>query len=317
MHIADGFLSAPVAAGAAVFAVTGIALASRRVLRGGMDVAAVGMMAAFLFVAQLVNFPLPGTGASWHVLGAGLAVIALGLAPAVLALSVVVLVQALFFADGGISALGANLASMALAGPFAAACTLTLFQKPNAPIWFCAAAAATVASAGCCATALLASGTLPLKAAPLLLFAGIHLLVAVFEGVVTAAVALAMGRHGKAPAAETAPRAGRGARVLAVCALALLLAAPFVCVWTESHLGREHDGMEFVMERHGEVREPPVWAAWAEKTWFAEYAFPGVPAPYGTWLVAALGAMAAFGAAFFTVKAIRGRGFSHPRRGCD
>jgi len=300
MHIADGFLTTPVVAVTAVSATVGIALASRRVARDGVDVAAVGMMAAFLFVAQMVNFPLPGVGASWHVLGAGLAVIALGAAPAVLAMGVVVLIQALFFADGGVSALGANITSMALAGPLAAACALALFKKNGALAWFCAAAAATCASAGFCAVALLASGTLPLKATPLFLFAGIHLLVAVFEGVVTAAVAIAMKRHGKAPA--TAPAASRGVRVLAAAALAFLLAAPFVYMWTEVKLGIEHDGMEYVVEHHGEELESPAWAAWAEKMWFAEYEFPGVPAPYGTWLVAATGALAAFGAAFWIAR---------------
>jgi len=213
-------------------------------------------------------------------------------------MSVVVVIQALFFADGGVSALGANLASMALAGPLAAACALSLFKKPGALAWFCAAAAATAASAGFCAAALLASGTLPLKATPLLLFAGIHGVVAVFEGVVTAAVAVAMKRHGKAPAAENAPAPNRGVRVLAGVALALLLAAPFVYTWTEVKLGIEHDGMEYVMEHHGEELDAPAWTEWAGKTWFAEYEFPGVPAPYGTWLVAAMGALAAFGAAF-------------------
>ena len=281
MHIADGFLSAPVAAGTAVAAIGGAAIAAWRVARDGAAVVGVGMMAAFLFVAQVVNFPVV-PGASGHLLGAGLAVAVLGLTPGMLAMIVVVVVQALFFRDGGISAMGANALNMAVAGPLAAWCVLRAMGGRGVAAVFLASAAGMFVSAGFCALQLVLSGTVSANMIPL--FMGVQAIVAVCEGIITAAVATAMTRHGFAM--ENGKwKMENGTRVMAGAGLALLLLAPFACAWP--------DGLEYVAERWGfaELETEGNWLVWE---WLGDYGVKGLPEPYGVWLAVALGACAAF-----------------------
>lgn len=117
MHIPDGFLSAPVWAGlGAVAAPAVVALARRaqhRVDESRLPM--IGVMGAFVFAAQMINFPV-GLGASGHLVGSGLLTILLGPAPAAVAMAAILVIQALVFQDGGLLALGANVFNMALAG---------------------------------------------------------------------------------------------------------------------------------------------------------------------------------------------------------
>ncbi len=117
MHVPDGFISAPVAVGAAVVAVAGVTVAVRGARRTLDDRTAplAGLVAVFLFAAQMINFPV-GAGTSGHLIGAALAAILVGPYAAALALTVVLLVQALLFADGGLTALGLNIVNMAIIG---------------------------------------------------------------------------------------------------------------------------------------------------------------------------------------------------------
>ena len=115
MHIPDGFLSGPVNAACAAVAVAGIALALARVRRtlAEHQVPLLGMTAAFVFAAQMLNFPVAG-GTSGHVLGAAFATALLGPWGAGLVISLVLIVQCLLFADGGLLALGCNILNLAL-----------------------------------------------------------------------------------------------------------------------------------------------------------------------------------------------------------
>lgn len=117
MHIPDGFVSAPVALGAATVAVAGVAVAVRGARRTLDDRTAplAGLVAVFLFAAQMINFPV-GAGTSGHLIGAALAAILVGPYASVLALTVVLMVQSLLFADGGLTALGLNIVNMAIIG---------------------------------------------------------------------------------------------------------------------------------------------------------------------------------------------------------
>lgn len=120
MHVPDGFLDAPTSAVTAVVAVTGIGVALWRT-RGRLDdrtAPLAGLVAAFVFAAQMLNFPVAG-GTSGHLLGGALAAVLVGPWTATLCLSVVLLVQALVFADGGITALGTNITLMGLVGVWA------------------------------------------------------------------------------------------------------------------------------------------------------------------------------------------------------
>lgn len=113
MHVPDGFLDAPTSVGTAVVAAGVVALSLRRAGRELDDRAAplAGLVAVFVFAAQMLNFPV-GAGTSGHLIGATLAAVLVGPATATLCLTVVLAVQALLFADGGVSALGTNVLLM-------------------------------------------------------------------------------------------------------------------------------------------------------------------------------------------------------------
>jgi cobalt/nickel transport system permease protein len=117
MHMSDGIINAPTSLLFGVVAVVGIAFCAWRA-RTELDDATVpmaGLVAAFVFAVQMVNFPiLPGV--SGHLLGGTLAAILVGPYTGALCVSIVLVVQALLFADGGVSALGANITNMALIG---------------------------------------------------------------------------------------------------------------------------------------------------------------------------------------------------------
>ena len=115
MHIPDGFIDAPVSAIAGVIAIIGIAVClggARRQLDERTAPLA-GLVAVFIFAVQMLNFPV-AVGTSGHLLGAALAAILVGPYAGALAVSVVLLVQGLLFADGGLSAIGLNIINMAL-----------------------------------------------------------------------------------------------------------------------------------------------------------------------------------------------------------
>ncbi|MGH1564989.1 energy-coupling factor ABC transporter permease [Mumia sp. DW29H23] len=118
MHVPDGFLDAPTSAATAVVAISALAVALPRARAEQPDdrtAPMAGLVATFVFAAQMINFPV-GAGTSGHLLGGALAAVLVGPATAVLCLSVVLVVQALLFADGGITALGTNVTLMALVG---------------------------------------------------------------------------------------------------------------------------------------------------------------------------------------------------------
>lgn len=116
MHIPDGFVSAPVAAAGYVVAGIVLAIAIRRANRRLKEKQAplMGVMAAFIFAAQMMNFPVAG-GTSGHILGATLATILLGPWAAIIVMTCVIGVQALVFQDGGLAALGLNVFNMGIA----------------------------------------------------------------------------------------------------------------------------------------------------------------------------------------------------------
>jgi cobalt/nickel transport system permease protein len=110
MHVPDGFLDAPTSVATGVVAAAGVALALRGARRELDDRTApmAGLVATFVFAAQMINFPV-GAGTSGHLMGGALAAVLVGPWSAVLCLTVVLLVQALLMADGGITALGTNI----------------------------------------------------------------------------------------------------------------------------------------------------------------------------------------------------------------
>ena len=117
MHVPDGFLDAPTSVATGAVAVAGVALALRGARKELDDRTApmAGLVATFVFATQMLNFPV-GAGTSGHLLGGALAAILVGPWTGLLCVSVVLIVQALLFADGGITALGTNITLMAIVG---------------------------------------------------------------------------------------------------------------------------------------------------------------------------------------------------------
>lgn len=113
MHVPDGFFDTPTSIATGVVALGAVSLALRGARRELDDRTAplTGVVAAFIFAVQMLNFPVAG-GTSGHLLGGALAAILVGPWTAVLVMTVVLLVQALLFADGGITALGTNILLM-------------------------------------------------------------------------------------------------------------------------------------------------------------------------------------------------------------
>src|SRR5512138_3862685 len=115
MHIPDGFLSLLVSAFCWVItiALDGIAISRTNKSLGERQVPLMGIMAAFIFAAQMINFPVAG-GTSGHLLGGALAAMALGPWAGMLVMTAVIVVQGLLFQDGGLLVMGANILNMGL-----------------------------------------------------------------------------------------------------------------------------------------------------------------------------------------------------------
>ncbi|NUS24812.1 MAG: cobalt ABC transporter permease [Streptomyces sp.] len=115
MHVPDGFIDAPVSAATGVVAAAAVAVSLRGARRELDERTAplAGLVAAFIFAVQMLNFPV-AAGTSGHLLGGALAAILVGPYTGVLCVSVVLLMQGILFADGGLTALGVNITDMAV-----------------------------------------------------------------------------------------------------------------------------------------------------------------------------------------------------------
>ncbi|MFJ9118185.1 energy-coupling factor ABC transporter permease [Streptomyces sp. NPDC102394] len=115
MHVPDGFINAPISAATGVVAAAAVAVSLRGARRELDERTAplAGLVAAFIFAVQMLNFPV-AAGTSGHLLGGALAAILVGPYTGVLCVSVVLLMQGILFADGGLTALGVNITDMAI-----------------------------------------------------------------------------------------------------------------------------------------------------------------------------------------------------------
>ena len=130
MHAPDGFLTAgtAVATGAISAATLGVVLRQTSDTLKDKQIPLAGLTAAFIFAAQMLNFPV-AAGTTGHLLGGALAAILLGPRLGALVVSIVVVVQALAFADGGLTALGYNILNMAIVPAFGGYAVYRLFRK--------------------------------------------------------------------------------------------------------------------------------------------------------------------------------------------
>ncbi|ADL07356.1 energy-coupling factor ABC transporter permease [Thermosediminibacter oceani] len=196
MHIPDGFLDAKTWMSAAALSsvAVGYSIKKTRDSLGDRQAPALGVMAAFIFAAQMVNFPVGG-GTSGHLLGAALATALLGPWGACLVLATVVIIQALFFADGGITVLGANILNMAVIAPLVSHLIYKFLGAGRPLAIFLGSWCSIFLSAIAVALQLALSGTIPLSVV-LPAMAGWHALIGIGEGLITCAVYAFITRNG-------------------------------------------------------------------------------------------------------------------------
>jgi cobalt/nickel transport system permease protein len=195
MHMPDGFIDGGTSLAAGAIATCGVSVCLRRTARALDDrqVPMVGLTAAFVFAAQMLNFPV-AAGTSGHLLGGVLAAVLVGPWAGALAVSVVLVVQAFLFADGGLSALGLNVVNMALVGALAGYAIFVALRavlpRTRTALVLAAGIAAALAPvmASIAFTAEYAvggNGATSLRTVATAMI-GVHILIGIGEGVITA-----------------------------------------------------------------------------------------------------------------------------------
>ncbi|MFF1546908.1 energy-coupling factor ABC transporter permease [Streptomyces sp. NPDC058291] len=284
MHVPDGFINAPTSAVTGVVAAGAIAVSLRGARRELDDKTAplAGLVAAFIFAVQMLNFPV-AAGTSGHLLGGALAAILVGPYTGVLCVSVVLLMQGVLFADGGLTALGVNITDMAIVTTVVSYAVfrglvkvLPRSRRSVTAASFVAAVLSVPAAAVAFTLIYWIGGTTDVaigKVATAMI--GVHVLIGVGEAVITALTVGAVvavrpdlvhgardlrqrlqlrvdGRLVDVPAAEgtsTAPVAARASRrtVWATGLVASLVLAGFVSFYASAN----PDGLEKVATDHG------------------------------------------------------------------
>jgi cobalt/nickel transport system permease protein len=290
LHIPDGFLSVAIAVICWALTAVGVGVSLWRSGKtlGARQVPLMGVLAAFIFAAQMLNFTVAG-GTSGHLIGGALAAILLGPWAAILTMTTVVGIQALVFQDGGLLVMGANILNMGVIavlvayGVYRGVMALAggrrwgLFVGSFAAAWM-----SVVISAVATAIQLAFSGTSPLGVA-LPAMAGVHVLIGIGEGLITVG-ALAFVAAARRDLLQPRGKAIRGfgwAVVGLVIALAVTLFAP---------LASEHpDGLERVAEDLGFIDR----ALDAPYQIIPDYALPGIPegSPLATILAGIVGVL--------------------------
>ena len=200
MHIPDGFLTPRVWGGMDVVSGAFVAAALRRVGRGVEEKAIplMGVLAAFVFAAQMINLPIAG-GTSAHFLGAALVGILLGPWAGLTVITVVLLVQCFLFQDGGVAALGANIFDMGVIGSLGSGYLYQALagsgKNPRSIFWsgFWAAWTTVLLSSVSCAAMLAASKVVSWKVG-LSVIGGVHAVLGFLEGLVTGTILQAIAR---------------------------------------------------------------------------------------------------------------------------
>ena len=317
MHIPDGFVSGSINSAAAIVSVSTLAFSAARVKQEFKNkdfaVPLLATLSAFVFAAQMLNFPIGG-GTSGHFLGAVTAAALLGPWSACIILSVVLVIQGLLFGDGGITALGSNIFNMGIIGgiltyPIMRGIRALLPAGRNG--YFVSAAFASwlsvVLASSVCAFELALSGTSPLQVAfPAMV--GTHAIIGIGEAMIAVAVltAVATARPDIIPAwaklDETAQSSktkksvwGLAGAGLAVAIMLALFGSPLA--------SKSPDGLEKVAEEKGfmdaEAKEKAVWT----KSLFPEYKIENIESEnISTSLAGLIGTMVVFGIGFGTLR---------------
>lgn len=253
MHIPDGFLDLRTAAAAATVACAGVAVALHRVRRRlpPRRVPLIGLAAAFIFAAQMLNFPV-AAGTSGHLVGAVLASVLVGPAAAVVVMTAVLVLQCLMFADGGVTALGANVLNMAIIAPVVGYLVYAGLLRTGRGLRGTLVAAgfaawcATVAAALACAAELAAAGAVAWSVV-LPAMGGVHMIIGLGEAIITMLVLAVVARSRPELLAVMNLESGS---TLATAGYGVLTALGLV-VFVAPFASPAPDGLEHVAERLG------------------------------------------------------------------
>jgi len=229
MHIPDGFLSTPVWGTLDVISAPAVAWVARRAQRDTQDhrIPLLGVMGAFVFAAQMINFPV-GPGTSGHLVGGALLAIVLGPAAASLVLTAILVLQALIFQDGGVLALGANVFNMALAGVAAGYLPYRLWVHQSRSSAIFAAGALSVMTSACLALGQLLISGVPMPGGVLWASLALFVVSALMEGAITVAAVRAIERLNPAWVAGPRPTSSRTLASVALAALLLVVVGTLV-----------------------------------------------------------------------------------------
>jgi cobalt/nickel transport system permease protein len=266
MHMADALLSPAVGGAMWLASAAALTLSARRLRAHDDDrlVPLMGVLGAFVFAAQMINFAIPGTGSSGHLGGGLLLAVLLGPHAALVVIASVLAVQALFFADGGLLALGANIFNLGVLPCWVAyPLVYRLLAGEGASrqrIGLAAVAAGLFGlQLGALAVVLetVASGitSLPLHGF-LWLMLPIHLPIGLVEGVATAAI-LGFIRHAQPELLATARREGPPARPAKRLLVLLAVAAGVAAAGLSALASSAPDGLEWAIEKTAGRAVPP------------------------------------------------------------
>lgn len=251
LHIPDGFLNVPVSLVGWLLAAAFIGFALRQTRPAEREIPLMGILAAFIFAAQMINFPVAG-GTSGHLVGGTLAAILLGPWAAVIVMTCVVGVQALVFQDGGLIVMGFNLLNMAIISPFVGYTVYHWIRRLTAHLtngWLIGAAVgawtSVIVAAAACALQLAVSGISALGVVlPAML--GVHVLIGLGEALITVG-ALAFIRQSRPDLIQ--PRGSAPARGSSWIAVGLAVA--LIVTFLSPLASGSPDGLERVAEDHG------------------------------------------------------------------
>lgn len=305
LHIPDGFLSVPVALIGWLLAILfiGLALRQTREQFDERQIPLMGVMAAFIFAAQAINFPVLG-GTSGHLLGGALAAIVLGPWSAVLVMAAVIGLQGLLFQDGGLLVMGWNIMNMGVLTAFTGAAVYrlvrdqlgdgrtTLILGGAAGAWLSVMVAALATS-----LELAASGTSPLNIVlPAML--GVHSLIGIGEAIITVGALLLIYTTRPDLLQQGASASGQKSSTWVAAGLVIALIVAFFSFTTSS----DPDGLERVAKDQGflETTLAPVYNL------LPDYTIPFIENETVSSIVAVIvGTLVVFGLAYLVGRLLR------------
>ena len=290
MHIPDNFLSTPVWAAFDAISVPAVGYLARRASRDLDEsrVPLLGVMGAFVFAAQMINFPV-GIGTSGHLVGGALLACTLGPAPAALVMTAIIATQAFVFQDGGVLALGANVFNMAIAGVLAAYLPIRFWggNGNRKQAIFAGAFLSVMVSATLALGELLISGV-PMPRPVIWTSFALFAVSALIEGAITIAVLGAIEKLNPSFIQKPAASGGRALAGLSAAALILGVAGFMIASTAPDGIQRLGAQLGLTAQTHFHAPLADYAAGYFESTWMrrATAGLAGLLLIYGVCLVA-------------------------------